>query len=209
MEPRSQDAHRRLLSTIFERAAESAEQALSIWLGCPVGISVSEVAEVELTEASDMLGPGEELVAASVMGLTGALDGQILLVFEDRAGLALADLLLRRALGTSTAWGEIERSAADETANIVGCALLNSLAAHLPLPADPAGGQAPLVPSPPSFRHEFAASLLEFALMDQAIVSDRVMVARTQFTAGGQQLRWSLLFVPGSQALGVLTSALP
>lgn len=209
MEPRSNDVHGRLLTTIFERAAESASQALSIWLDRPVRMTVSEVAEVDLSEASEMLGPGDALVAASVLGLSGALSGQILLVFDDRAGFALADLLLRQPLGTSSSWGEIERSAADETANIIGCALLNSLAAHLPLPDGPNGGAMPLVPSPPEFRHEFAASLLEFALMDQAMVSDRVMVARSQFTTEGQELRWSLLFIPGGDALGVLASAMP
>ena len=66
------------------------------------------------------------------MGLTGRLTGQILLVFEDRSGLALADLLLHQPVGTTTAWGELEQSAAKETTNIVGCAYLNALAAHLP-----------------------------------------------------------------------------
>ena len=40
--------------------------------------------------------------------------------------------MLQRALGTAREWGELEQSAAMETANIVGCAFLNSLAAHLP-----------------------------------------------------------------------------
>ena len=56
------------------------------------------------------------------MGLSGPLGGQILLVFEDRAGLALADLLLHQPVGTTTEWTELERSAAQETTNIVGCA---------------------------------------------------------------------------------------
>lgn len=164
--------------------------------------------ELELAEASELLGPGETLVAACVLTLSGRLDGQLLLVFEDRAGLALADLLLRRPVGTSREWGELEQSAADETANIVGCALLNSLAAHLPLPEGPSAGPAPLTPSPPEFRHEFAASLMEFALMDQAMTSDRVVVARTRFTAEGRDLRWWLLLVPGPDSLARLNSAL-
>ena len=35
-------------------------------------------------------------------------------------------------IGTATEWGELEQSAAMETTNIVGCAYLNALAAHLP-----------------------------------------------------------------------------
>ena len=71
-----------------------------------------------------------------------------------------------------TTWGELEQSAANETANIVGCAYLNSLAAQLPRSAGSRPTPTrPILPSPPSFRHEFAGSLLEFALMDQAISS--------------------------------------
>ncbi len=204
----TEGAARRLLTTIFERAAEGASQALSTWLGRHIHMAVSAVDEVEFADASELLGPGDMLVAACVMQLSGCLDGQVLLVFEDAAGLALADLLLQQPIGTATEWGELERSAADETANIVGCALLNSLATHLPLPDASAAGPAPLTPSPPEFRHEFAASLLEFALMDQAMTSDRVVLARTRFTADGRDLQWSLLFVPGPDALGALRTAL-
>jgi chemotaxis protein CheC len=195
------------LTTIFERAAEGASQALTLWLGQHVHLEVSEIEEVDLAEASELLGPGETLVAACVLGLTGRLDGEVILVFEDRAGLALADLLLQQPLGTAREWGEMERSAADETANIVACALLNSLAAHLPL-ADTSGPATPLSPLPPEFRHEFAGSLLEFALMDQAILSDRVMLARTRFTSESSDLQWSLLYVPGPKAIELLNSAL-
>ena len=132
-----------------------------------------------------MLGPPETLVAACAMGLSGPLGGQILLVFEDRSGLALVDLLLHQPIGTSTSWGELEQSAAQETTNIVGCAYLNALAAHLP--RDWAGARRwrrePRSWSPrlPAFLHEFAGSLLEFALMEQALELDQVLLVQTTF----------------------------
>jgi chemotaxis protein CheC len=206
VDPRHDDLADRLLATIFERAADAASQALTVWLGRPVHMAVSEVREVDLAEGAGLLGPGESLVAACVLGLEGRLGGQILLVFEDDSGLALADLLLNRPLGTSDGWGELEVSAALETANIVGCALLNSLASHLP-PVGP-GPETPLVPTPPEFRHEFAGSLLEFVLMEPAMTSDRVVVTRSAFTLDGKALKWSLLFVPGGETLRRLASAL-
>jgi chemotaxis protein CheC len=168
---------------------------------------VSEVDQVDLADAADVLGQGDALVASCAMELSGRLTGQLLMIFEDVAGLALADILLRRPLGTSTAWGELEQSAAGETANIVGCAFLNSLAAHLPSAGTP-GRETPLLPSPPAFRHEFAATLLEFALMDQAVEADRVLLVKSRFTSDGADLRWSLLFVPSGATLRALAAAL-
>lgn len=209
MSPSLTESQKRLLTLVFERGAGDASRALSRWLDREVRLEVSEVDEVELADAAGLLGPADELVASCSMGLTGRLTGQLLLVFEDRAGMALADLLLRRPLGTSTSWGELEQSAACETANIVGCAYLNSLAAHLPLTAsDPAGLEEPLLPSPPAFRHEFAASLLEFALMDQAMEADRLLLIKSQFTSDGAELHWSLLLVPSAEALRTLSTSL-
>lgn len=209
MEPILTDSQRHLLRMIFDRGAESASQALSKWLGQEVHLAISEVELVELARASELLGPEESLVAACTMGLTGRLTGLILLVFEDRSGLALADLLLQQPVGTSTIWDELEQSAAKETTNIVGCAYVNALAAHLPGTETKAGANE-LIPTPPTFVREFAGSLLEFALMEQALELDQILLIHTEFAAGrrGLSLNWTLLFVPSRDALHVLAASL-
>ncbi len=209
MGPILTDAHRRLLRMIFDRGAEAASQALSKWLGREVHLAVSDVELVELERAGELLGPPEALVAACVMGLTGRLTGSILLVFEDKAGLALADLLLHQPIGTTTAWGELEQSAAKETTNIIGCAYVNALAAHLP-GGDAESAADELIPTPPSFLHEFAGSLLEFALMEQAMELDKLLLIRSEFAGGPDipQLNWTLLFVPSRAALDALAASL-
>jgi chemotaxis protein CheC len=209
MEPILTDSQRNLLRMIFDRGAESASQALSKWLGQEVHLAISEVELVELARASELLGPEESLVAACTMGLTGRLTGLILLVFEDRSGLALADLLLQQPVGTSTIWDELEQSAAKETTNIVGCAYVNALAAHLP-GAEAKAGANELIPTPPTFVREFAGSLLEFALMEQALELDQILLIHTEFAAGrqGPSLNWTLLFVPSRDALHVLAASL-
>lgn len=201
------DSLKQSLTTIFARGAEDASRALSKWLGRDVRLDVNGVDEIDLSETAGLLGPDDQLVASCSMDLLGRLSGQLLMIFQDRAGLALADILLRRPIGTATLWDELERSAANETANIVGCAYLNSLAAHLP-PIGPGNDEMPMIPSPPTFRHEFAASLLEFALMDQAMQADRLILIRTRFTSEATELHWSLLFAPSVEALQTLTSSL-
>lgn len=207
MVPTFSESGKRLLATAFETGAEGASLALSRWLDQSVRLTVSEVDEIDLAETEGVLGPADRVVAACVMELRGRLSGLLLMVFEDSSGLALTDLLLGRAIGTAESWGEIETSAAMETANIVGCAYLNSLAAQLPT-AGAEAIDASLVPSPPAFRHEFAGSLLEFALMDQAVEFDRLLLAKTRFETRGTELDWSLLLVPSGEALSELVSAL-
>lgn len=206
MPPTLTDAHRGLLRMIFDRGAEAASLALSKWLGREVRLAISDVELVELEQTGELLGPPDSLVAACVMGLTGRLTGSILLVFEDRSGLALVDLLLHQPIGTTTSWGELEQSAAKETTNIIGCAYVNALAAHLP----GGEGDGELIPTPPTFLHEFAGSLLEFALMEQAIERDKLLLIRSEFAGGPDlpQLNWTLLLVPSPAALEALAAAL-
>jgi chemotaxis protein CheC len=203
------DARRHLLRLIFDRGAESGSLALSKWLGEEVKLAVSEVELAELDRVAELLGPEDTLVAACAMGLTGGLTGVILLVFEDRSGLALVDLLLHQPIGTTTSWGELEQSAAKETTNIIGCAYVNALAAHLP-GIDPESDADELIPTPPSFLHEFAGSLLQFALMDQALDLDQVLLIRSEFVGArqGLNLNWTLLFVPSRTALDALATSL-
>jgi len=142
----------------------------------------------------------------------------ILLVFEEQSGLALVDLLTQQPLGSTTDWGELEQSAAKETANIVGCAYMNALAAHLPgagsqgllEPTQPRNQSGDLVPTPPTFVREFAGSLLEFALMEQALELDQVLLIHSEFAAGRHalNLNWTLLFVPSRESLHALFSSL-
>ena len=99
MEPILTDTHRRLLRMIFDRGAEEASQALSKWLGEEVRLAISDVELVELDGRPSCSGPPETLVAACAMELTGRLTGSLILVFEDRSGLALVDLLLHQAGG--------------------------------------------------------------------------------------------------------------
>jgi len=205
MSTHSSDTRQRFLQAIFERGAEGASMALSRWLGTEVRLTVSGIERVDLAEASEALGSPDSLIAACAMGLTGPLGGMILLAFEDRAGLALADLLLNQPIGTAAEWGELEQSAARETTNIVGCAYLNALAAHLPMkPSDE------LTPTPPSFLREFAGSLIQFALMEQAMEFDQVLLARAAFDAGRADLdlRWTLLLIPDRRSLRDLTAGL-
>jgi chemotaxis protein CheC len=203
------DRQKRLLAAIFGRGAGDASLALSRWLGRPVQVTVGAVEQVDLADASEVLGPGDTLVAACPMELTGVLTGQLILVFEDRSGLATVDLLLHQPVGTTSVWGELEQSAARETANIVGCAYLNSLAGHLPaLTGETGSHTASLLPGPPGFRHEFAASLLEFALMDQATSSDHLLVINSTFSIDDARLDWSLLFIPSGASLETLQASL-
>jgi chemotaxis protein CheC len=187
---------------IFGRALHSgsveASDALGRWIGKPTRIQFDGVEQLSLPEASGVLGEGDELICFCAAQMRGRLAGQIVVAFEDTSGLALADLLLNQPRGTAAEWGEMETSAVLETTNILGCAYLNSLARTLPVDD---GAMSELLPSPPRFSRDFAQSLIEFTLMDQIVISTRVLLARIEFRIDGEPVDWTVLLVPDAASM--------
>lgn len=181
-------------SELFKQAAQKASEAMSKWLGRPTRITINAVSSLPLAEAEGLLGSGDVPLVACVMQIRGMFSGLLVLTSDDSGGLSLADLLLGRESGSSREWTEIERSAAIETANIIGCAYLNSMA------SDPAtgAGQADggLLPTPPMFLRDYAAAVMEGILMVQASHAENIFFTHTALEVDRMPGRCSLLFIP-------------
>jgi chemotaxis protein CheC len=190
-----------LVRAAFHRGADHASDALGRWIGRPAHISFDSIEPLPLDEAMGVLGGTEEPICCCTAAMTGYLTGHLLLAFDDASGLALADMLLGQTRGTAVAWNDLETSAALETCNIVCCAYLNALVQVLGHDGDE---PETLLPSPPRFARDFPASLLEFALMDQLVVHDDVLLARTRFEIDGAPVDWTLLFVPDAESMSKL-----
>lgn len=180
---------------LFRRGAAEASTALTKWLGRTAEVAIEQVDRLPLEAAAGILGAADGPICASAMGIGGGLEGVLLLVCDDASGLALCDTLLERAAGTATAWGEVERSAFAETANIVGCAYLNAIAQAI---EDGAEG---IVPSPPWFVRDYPAALMDAVLVEQAAVAADVFLTRTEFRIAAAPVRCGLVFVPHAASL--------
>jgi chemotaxis protein CheC len=182
----------RALGGALHQGAAEASGALVRWIDRPSVVEIDSLEQLPLQEATGLLAAGEAPICFCATQIHGLLAGEMILAFDDASGLALADMLLGQPRGTTREWTEMATSAALETANILCCAYLNSLSRSLSKP-----GESPvLLPSPPTFSRDFPESLMEFALMGQAVASDQVVVARTRFEIDATPVHWTLLFVP-------------
>ena len=177
-----------LLGPFFAFATRQASIAMGRWTGGRVMLSLDECREVSLEEAAPQLGLGGELAAMVVLGVEGDYDGQFVLLFDDQEGRRLAAGLLGRQADPAGEWTAVEESAAMETGNILASAYLNALTRLV---------GTRLMPSPPSFVRDYGVSVLQQALMMQALASDRVLVCRTRFECDRKHVHWNVFFLPG------------
>jgi chemotaxis protein CheC len=173
---------------------------LGKWLGRPSVIELDALRVSPIAEATELLTMGDEPICFCSMRVHGVIGGQMILAFDDLSGRELADLALAQPAGTTTDWSDLAMSAVLETTNIVGCAYLNVLAEQF-RQRDQPNEPVSLVPSPPEFHRDYAQSLMQFALMDQALEFDLVILAKTSFMIEEKPVRWNLLFVPDGASL--------
>ena len=192
------------LEAAFHQGSADASSALAKWIGKPSVIEIDSLEQLPLEEATGVLAEGDDPICFCAAEIKGLLTGEMILAFDDASGLALADMLLDQPPGTAVEWTEMATSAALETTNILCCAYLNSLSQSFA-----SSGESPaLLPTPPRFSRDFAESLLQFALMGQAMASDQVLLTRTNFEIDATPVNWTLLVVPDGESMSRLPELL-
>lgn len=181
--------------------AGHAATALSQMTGSTIMIKVPAINIVQLEAIPSTFAADEEPVAAVMMHMLGDLSGRTLLVFPKPTVMRLAELMLRRPLGSSTALGEMETSAIKEAGNILSGAYMNALSDFLGML---------LLPSPPSLVVDMSSAVLTSAYAQFASDPDCVLCVESEFmlTDVGQSLRGLFLLLPEPASLQVMLRAL-
>ncbi len=175
------------LHELFASATHDASAAMCRWTSGLITVTLDEVREIPLEAVTTEVNVGEDLLTMVVLTLQGDIGGNLILVFDDVNGRQLAASLLGMPAGTDPEWSELEKSALTETGNILGCAYVNALTRLIGVD---------LVPSPPYFIQDFGASVLQQAVMTQALTSDSMLLCQIGFRRRDQQLDWRVIFVP-------------
>jgi chemotaxis protein CheC len=156
--------------------AGHAATALSQMTNRTIMITVPRVKIRPLEDASDMLGPPDQVVASVLMHMMGDLTGRAMLLFPEPAALILCDYLFRRERGTTTAFGEMEQSSLKEAGNILASAYLNALSDFMGMM---------LVPSVPSLVIDLSGAILTSAHLNFGHDREYALCVETSFRSEG------------------------
>ncbi len=188
-----------VLHQLFTSATHDASAAMCRWTDGLITLTLDEVREISLEDVCIELDLGDDLLTMVVLSLEGEIGGEMILTFDEENGRHLAASLLGRTEDPDSEWTDLEKSALTETGNILGCAYMNAITRLI---------DHQLVPSAPYFIQDYGASVLQQALMAQAMSCDKVVVCRTGFHREGRELNWRVLFVPTLSMRQAMESAL-
>jgi len=181
--------------------AGHAATALSQMTNRTIMITVPRVNMRPLEEACDTIGTPDEVMAAILMHMMGDLTGRALLLFPQRSAQTLCDFLLRREIGTTQEFGEMEQSALKEAGNILASAYLNALSDFMGMM---------LVPSVPSLVIDLSGAVLTSAHLNFGHDRDYAFCVETSFRLEGasEPLGGHFLLLPDMASLRSIFDAI-
>jgi len=175
------------LYELFASATHDASAAMCRWTNGLITVTLDQVREIALEEVSAELEIGDELLTMVVLTIGSEVGGNLILLFDEVNGRQLAASLLGREPGAEPEWSDLEKSALTETGNILGCSYLNAITRLIGMD---------LMPSAPYFIQDYGASVVQQAVMTQALTSDRLLLCQIGFRRKDEQLDWRVVFVP-------------
>jgi chemotaxis protein CheC len=176
-----------VLQELFASATHDASAAMCRWTDGVITVTLDTVRRARIDEVGAEIDSSGEMLTMVVMTLAGQLGGNLILMFDEVNGRQLAASLLGSEVGTEPEWSDLEKSAIMETGNILGCAYVNALTRLI---------GSDLVPSAPYFIQDYGASVLQQALLSQALTSDDRLLCEIGFHRKGGRLDWHVIFVP-------------
>jgi len=181
--------------------AGHAATALSQMTNRTIMITVPRVNMRPLEEACDTVGTPDQVMAAILMHMMGDLTGRALLLFPQRSAQTLCDFLLRREIGTTQEFGEMEQSALKEAGNILASAYLNALSDFMGMM---------LVPSVPSLVIDLSGAVLTSAHLNFGHDRDYAFCVETSFRLEGasEPLGGHFLLLPDMASLRSIFDAI-
>jgi chemotaxis protein CheC len=181
--------------------AGHAATALSGMTNRTVMITVPRVFVRPLEDTSDLIGPAESVIAAVLLHMMGDLTGRALVLFPERAAQVLCDLMFRREVGSTKAFGEMEQSSLKEAGNILASAYMNALSDFMGLM---------LIPSVPSLVIDLSGAVLTSAQLNFGHERDYAFCVETSFRVEGSSdpLGGHFLLLPDLSSLRSIFDAI-
>jgi chemotaxis protein CheC len=173
------------LREVANIGAGHAATALSQMTGRRIMISVPQINIARLEEVPELLGDPQAVVVAVLMHMLGDLTGRTLLLFPERVGQRLCDMLLRRAQGAG---------------NILSGAYMNALSDFMGML---------LLPSVPSLVIDLSAAVLTTTYLNFGHDRDFVFCVETEFRIDAEEeLRGHFLLLPDLASLKAIFDAI-
>ncbi len=183
------------LRIIAAKGAENANLAFSRWLKEKASLEITDVSFVPCEDIVKNVGDVDKMVVSILLRMNGDIKGNMIFIFSEDSAAYLIEKVGKKKVSKLSELSTMNRSILEETGNIVGTAFLNSLVTYLDIL---------ISTSAPAFIYDYAAAILEMAVMEYAPVSDYALLFKTKFYEANTKIDGYFFILPSPESLSSL-----
>lgn len=122
-----------IIKEVANIGASNAATSLSKLLHKRIGVNVPEVSMPEFKYLSAFLGSSDKIISATLVNISGEIDGMIMYIMTQEASCAIVNNFLKKNYRSFIEFGEMEISVLTEIGNILVSSYLTAVAKLLNL----------------------------------------------------------------------------
>ncbi len=187
------------LREIMTIGAGNAATALSSLLKRRVDIAVPSVHLRNISDFTEIFGGAESAISAVYMRLSEGISGAMMMTFDYKTVISLADILSGRAPGSSSSCDEVGISSIKETMSIISGSYLIAISKIV---------NFQVMQSVPEYASDMAGALSDVILVELCRDVDNILVVDTEFSIKGEKLQTYFLFMPDAESFKNIMVAL-
>ena len=169
-----------------------AATSLSKMLQKEIRISIPQVRVLGYDEAVDQIGDVESLASATLVKMTGDVDGLMLFLFNLDFANTVLDLVIGESYHRFEEMDQLAYSALTEIGNIIICSYINAFSQLVNVDIDL---------SVPSATVNMLGAILTVPIAEYGYDTDKLMYCNADFVMDGKQLSAWLLMLPDIPSL--------
>lgn len=187
------------LREIGNIGAGHAATALSTLLNKTIKINVPKARIVPFNDIISSVGGPEKAVVGVFVRITGHIDGNILIMMDQEAAYAIADMLIAQKTPRHDGLTDMQKSALLELGNILGSSYMVAMSDFTKLL---------IKVSVPSLAQDMAGALISFPLSLYGYMGDTAFLIDTEFIEGLDGTKLHFFLIPDDESLKLLLKAI-
>ncbi|MBI2560399.1 MAG: hypothetical protein HYW14_04620 [Planctomycetes bacterium] len=184
--------HLRVINIIFGLSIDHASRTLSKTLKTGAKIEMVRASVIDISKITEQMNENPREVSGAFVSLEGDVPLKLLFLIPLQGVFRLTDLFMRKPIGTTTEFNEFTESVVQEVGNILASSISNVMVSDF-------GVKTSL--SSPTVRNDFAGTIFSMFVMEEAMITDDLLLIETRFEVSKTELECCLFLLPRISSL--------
>lgn len=186
------EEHQRVINIIFGLSIDYASRALSKTLKTGAKIMMEKTSLTDISKITEQMNDNPQEMSGALVNLGGDVPLKLLFLIPLKGVFNLTDLFMRKPVGTTVEFNEFTESVVQEVGNILASSVSNVMVNDF-------GSKS--TPSSPIVLNDFGGTIFSMFVMEEAIITDELLLMETRFEIQKVQLECFLFLLPRADSL--------